>query len=94
MAKRTNKTDHVLNLLSGGEEKKENKKSRDTGMHPPVDPESSVSVIDPVDEEAKLADTIKESLESELENGGNMGIILNPQEDGADDATSRKEIPG
>ena len=34
------------------------------------------------------------ALESELENGGNMGIILNPQEDGADDATSRKEIPG
>ncbi|NDO29135.1 hypothetical protein I5Q83_09695 [Enterocloster clostridioformis] len=34
------------------------------------------------------------ALESELENGGNMGIILNPQEDGADDATSRKEMPG
>ncbi|WP_157405727.1 hypothetical protein [Enterocloster clostridioformis] len=34
------------------------------------------------------------ALESELENGGNMGIILNPQEDGADDATSWIEIPG
>ena len=34
------------------------------------------------------------ALESELENGGNMVIILNPQEDGADDATSWIEIPG
>jgi hypothetical protein len=67
MAKRTNKTDHVLNLLAGGEEKKENKKNRESGAQPPVDPESAVSVIDPMDEEAKLAETIKKSLESELE---------------------------
>ncbi len=67
MAKRTNKTDHVLNLLAGGDEKKDNKKNRDSSAQPPVDPESTVSVIDPVDEEAQLADTIKKSLESELE---------------------------
>lgn len=67
MAKRTNKTNHVLNLLSGSEDKKESKKVQDTSSHPPVDPESSVSVIDSVDEEAKLADTIRKSLETEME---------------------------
>lgn len=35
--------------------------------------------------------SLESALESALENGGNMGIILNPQKDGADDATSRKE---
>lgn len=68
MAKRTNKTNHVLSLLSGSEEKKENKKVQDTNSNPPVDPESSVSVIDSVDEEAQLADTIRKSLETEMEN--------------------------
>ncbi|CUX49527.1 late competence development ComFB family protein [Clostridium sp. C105KSO13] len=66
MAKRTNKTDHVLNLLSGNEEKKDASNKQDAAVHPPTDPENTVSVIDPVNEEAKLADEIRKSLESEL----------------------------
>ncbi|TCS82800.1 late competence development ComFB family protein [Muricomes intestini] len=67
MAKRTNKTDHVLNLLSGNEEKKDAPEKQNVKVHPPVDPENAVSVIDPMDEEAKLADEIRKSLESGLE---------------------------
>ena len=67
MAKRTNKTDHVLNLLSGNEEKKDAPEKKNVKVHPPEDPENAVSVIDPMDEEAKLADEIRKSLESGLE---------------------------
>ena len=67
MAKRTNKTDHVLNLLSGNEEKKDAPEKQNVKVHPPVDSENAVSVIDPMDEEAKLADEIRKSLESGLE---------------------------
>lgn len=66
MAKKTNKTDHVLNLLSGGEAKKEPGMSKDREPAPPVIPEGKVSVVESVAEEEQVADTIRESLEQEL----------------------------
>lgn len=66
MAKKTNKTDHVLNLLSGGEAKRETPKSKDRESAPPVIPEGTVSVVESVAEEEQVADTIRESLEQEL----------------------------
>lgn len=67
MPKRTNKTDHVLNLLSGSEERKGTPENQDEQLRPPVDPENTVSVIDSMDETVKLEDEIKKSLGSELE---------------------------
>lgn len=66
MAKKTNKTDHVLNLLSSGSDSTSGSES--TKPQPPVEPGkvASVSVVQPSVEKEKLADTIKNSLEEEL----------------------------
>lgn len=94
MAKRTNKTNHVLNLLSGSEEKKESKKVQDTSPHPPVDPESSVSVIDTVDEEAQLADTIRKSLETEMESEAGSPKEEKTEESGPEPEEDKMEMSG
>lgn len=67
MAKKTNKTDHVLNLLSGGGPKNEAENNKEAGPAPPVIPEGTVSVVESVDEDGQIADTIRKSLEQELE---------------------------
>lgn len=65
MARKTNKTDHVLNLLSNGKENKE----KSASSQPPVDPgkDASVSVVQSSSDSEQFADTIKRSLEEELE---------------------------
>ena len=74
MAKKTNKTDHVLNLLAGASKKDESPEvSEETQAkgQPPVDPleqmKSSVSVHHTSDNgDAPIADAVKQSLEEEL----------------------------
>lgn len=71
MARKSNKTDHVLSLLSSGGKDKTDEKS--TAPKPPVEPdmgkekkESKVSIVQSSPEKEGLADTIKKSLEDEL----------------------------
>ncbi len=59
MAKRSNKTAHVLNLISGGD--------NDTKQKQDAEDEGSVSVVSQSTESSDLADNIKTSLEAELE---------------------------
>lgn len=70
MAKRTNKTDHVLNLLSGN--KKEALQNEEARQEPPVDPKKKenvhVSVVNhSADDESPIAESVKNSLEEEME---------------------------
>ncbi|MBC6678334.1 late competence development ComFB family protein [Zhenpiania hominis] len=70
MAKRTNKTDHVLNLLSGN--KKEVVQNEEARQEPPVDPKKKesvhVSVVNhSADDESPIAESVKNSLEEEME---------------------------
>lgn len=81
MAKRTNKTDHVLNLLSSGKKGSESEAERNEQTAPPVEPgpepeipakkaqeNSNVSVIHMSDNDKNpIADSVKESLEEELD---------------------------
>lgn len=74
MAKKTNKTDHVLNLISSGNTKHNGDSSEDGGSQtpPPVDPLANnnpqVSIVQSsAREEKAVADTIRDSLEKELE---------------------------
>lgn len=59
MAKKTNKTNHVLNLLSGAEEQE----TQDTAM--PKEAESKVRIVTPNEEDAVAAD-VQQLLEEEL----------------------------
>lgn len=74
MTKRTNKTDHVLNLLAGAGKKEEGHET-DTAVkkksQPPVDPfeqqKSNVSIMHTSKaEEDPIADSIRDSLEKEM----------------------------
>ncbi|WP_138262560.1 late competence development ComFB family protein [[Clostridium] hylemonae] len=69
MARKTNKTDHVLNLLSSGNDKSNTEDSKAAKPQPPVEPDkmASVSVVQPSSEKEQLADAIRLSLEEELE---------------------------
>ncbi|KMZ54333.1 late competence development ComFB family protein [Dorea sp. D27] len=69
MARKTNKTDHVLNLLSSGTDKDSTEDSKTAKPQPPVEPEkmASVSVVQPSSDKEQLADAIRLSLEDELE---------------------------
>ena len=70
MARKTNKTDHVLNLLSSGSDKDNTDDSKAAKPQPPVEPgkAASVSVVQPSSDKEQLADAIRLSLEEELEN--------------------------
>ncbi len=70
MARKTNKTDHVLNLLSSGSDKDNTDDSKTAKPQPPVQPDkaASVSVVQPSSDKEQLADAIRLSLEEELEN--------------------------
>lgn len=104
MAKKTNKTDHVLNLLSGGEAKRETDKSKDREPAPPVIPEGTVSVVESVAEEEQVADTIRESLEQELlemEKDESTKIIrkpaateLQPTREAGEIVSTKEEVSG
>ncbi|MCB6201412.1 late competence development ComFB family protein [Extibacter muris] len=69
MARKTNKTDHVLNLLSSGSDKDNTEESKTVKPQPPVEPDkaASVSVVQPSSDKEQLADAIRLSLEEELE---------------------------
>lgn len=72
MAKKTNKTDHVLSLLSKGMKQDAQKQnSQQEPQKPPVDPAKKVSEVSVVHsskgEEDPVADAIKDSLEEEFE---------------------------
>lgn len=85
MAKKTNKTDHVLNLISGGgprQDAENNEEVKSVSTPPPVDPlagspvtadtgtvsTSPVSIVHTsTKEDRRVADSIKNSLENELE---------------------------
>ncbi|BDF35668.1 hypothetical protein CE91St62_37310 [Lachnospiraceae bacterium] len=69
MARKTNKTDHVLNLLSSGSDKDSTEESKTVKPQPPVEPDkaASVSVVQPSSDKEQLADAIRLSLEEELE---------------------------
>ncbi len=63
MAKKNNKTDHVLNLLSNPSEGPPKGKGK-----PPVEPEkTTVSVVEPAEDTKELSENIKKSLEEEFE---------------------------
>lgn len=68
MSKKTNKTDHVLNLLSSGVKKKEEPETpageTPPKENPPKETPSKVSVVR--DSGAQVAETIREHLEEEL----------------------------
>ena len=68
MARKTNKTDHVLNLLSSGNDKDNTVDGKAAKPQPPVEPDkmASVSVVQPSSEKEQLADAIRLSLEEEL----------------------------
>ncbi len=65
MARKSSKTNHVLNLLSSGSGDGDGK--TDLGTKPPVNPEAeSVSVVKKTAEKEKVSETIRASLEKEL----------------------------
>lgn len=71
MAKRTNKTDHVLNLLAGATKQEEGVEATGSKAQPPIDPlakmSGNVSVHHTSDNgEAPIAEAVKQSLEKEL----------------------------
>lgn len=71
MAKRTNKTDHVLNLLAGATKPEDAADTADNKAKPPVDPlemmNSNVSVHHTsTNGDAPIAEAVKQNLEKEL----------------------------
>ncbi len=64
MSKRTNKTDHVLNLLSSGVKKKEEEPETPVKGDSSKETPSKVSIVR--DSGAQVAETIREHLEEEL----------------------------
>lgn len=87
MARKTNKTDHVLNLLSSGSDKENTEESKTAKPQPPVEPDkaASVSVVQPSSDKEQLADAIRLSLEEELEK-------VQEKEEKADEETEQ-EVP-
>ena len=68
MARKSNKTDHVLSLLSSGGKDKEEKNN--AAPKPPVEPDrdiSTVSIVQSSSEKEGIAEKIKKSLEEEME---------------------------
>ncbi len=65
MAKKTNKTNHVLNLLAGnGEAEEENVKQ---GEKPEKDAETNVQIVAPNGEDEEIAEAVNRLLDQELE---------------------------
>lgn len=90
MARKTNKTDHVLNLLSSGSDKDNTEESKTAKPQPPVEPDkaASVSVVQPSSDKEQLADAIRLSLEEELEKVQEKEV----KEEKADEETEQ-EVP-